>query len=525
MINEGEIISKVFLAIDKAKGNITSFKKSISDGEYTKIKQPSTFSRLLIWKSILILDTLKISTWESKLNDSRIVFHQLIMRDDMRIPWFELDEDCQYYQTQDIKRKSSINRKSSLRGTKSLKKASFREQVSEDPLNFKKLTKEMEKHSLVNENLELLQIIILDIDRLFPGDLFFSESNNSNLLYIKKQLIEILYVWCKCNITIGYKQGFHEILGLIYKNLYMESINFDLNDPKNIKYSNEELAILSLYNKNFLCHDLFIIFNKFMLSSGILSNFYETEIKLTKSIELFNINLMKIDQFIYYTLTTKLKLDTQLWIIRYLRLLLSRELGNDMEITNLLWDKLISSQGSESKESSSRIPQLLMFITIILLIQQKMDLVTSDFSECLSLLLHYPIIQFKSPSKRDSYIKNLFKDAEKLYEKRNDDLKLYELGNKLNLKYNPSLKISMNYHKNNNDLSDTNSNNSARSSIDSASSVKKQQQQPPQNQPKNDRHEQMKFEKTRLEMKLKKKAQSLMQNGKSIENINSNDKS
>ncbi|KAI5957119.1 hypothetical protein KGF54_000047 [Candida jiufengensis] len=507
MVNEDEVISKVFLAIDKTKGNISTFKKSISDGEYTKIQQPSTFSRLLIWKSILILDTLKVTAWESKLNDSRIIFHQLIMRDDLNIPWHELDEDSLYYQSHDIKRKSSINRKSSLRGTKSLKQKSQREHVSEDPLG--NLTSQLQNHSLENENVELLQTIILDIERLFPGDSFFNDSTNPNLLYIKKQLIEILYVWCKCNESIGYKQGFHEILGLIYKNIYLESINFDISDPRNSKYSNDELAVLSLYNKNFICHDLFIIFNKFMLSSGILSNFFETEAKLTKSIELFNIYLMKIDQFVYYTLTTKLKLDTQLWIIRYLRLILSRELGNDMELTNLLWDKLISSQSTESKELSNKLPELIMFITIILLIQQKMDIVTCDFSECLSLLLHYPIAHFKSSSKRDSYIQNLFKDAQRLYEKRNDDLKLYEYGNKLNIKYNPSLKISMNYHRNSGELSDTSNNNSARSSIDSITSMKKQQTPPKK---VNDRNEQMKFEKTRLEMRLKKKAQSLMQN-------------
>ena len=90
---------------------------------------------------------------------------------------------------------------------------------------------------------------------------------------------------------------------------------------------------------------------------------------------------MKIDQFIHYTLNTKLKLEAQLWIIRYLRLLLSRELGEDVETTMLLWDKLIASQLSTDHLGSNltAIPELLNFIIIQLLMQKKSDIISSDF--------------------------------------------------------------------------------------------------------------------------------------------------
>ncbi|CAI5755761.1 unnamed protein product [Candida verbasci] len=450
MIKENETISKTLLTIDKYKGNLISFKNAIIDGDYTPNNE--NFKRTLIWKTCLITESLKISVWESKLNDSRVVFHQLLSRDDLKLPWYKLDADHLYYQNQSLSRKSSITRKHQP----SLKKKLPKVNVNSDPLRYT---------NTIND-LELLEIIILDIERLFPGEEFFKS------LYVKKQLIEILYIWCKCN-KFGYKQGIHEILGLIYMNLQKESIEISSTNT----FSSDDLKILKLFDLNYLCHDVFTIFNKVMNSSGILKNFYESEENLMSSIEKFNMYLMKVDQFIYYNLHTKLKLESQLWIIRYLRLLLLRELGNDFKTINLLWDKLITNISS--------ISELINFIIIHLLIQIKTDLLSSDFSECLSLLLHYPI-KFK-PNDRNVFTKNLFKDSFKLYEKRSDDLKLYEYGIKLNQKYNSNLKISMSY--------------TPRSS---------QEGTPPPPPPPLNSYEKSKFEKTKLEMRLKKKTQSMI---------------
>ena len=151
--------------------------------------------------------------------------------------------------------------------------------------------------------------------------------------------------------------------------------------------------------------------------------------------------------------------------------------------------------------------EVLIFLVIQLLIQQKTELVTSDFSECLSLLLHYPMPNFTSAASRDQYIQVLYHDALKLYEKRNNDLKLFEYGNKLNKKYNPGLKISLGY-RNSSDFSEC---NSARSSVDSLGSTKEHTLNLEDALPRNDRAEKMRFEKMRLEMRLKKKAKLMIQ--------------
>ncbi|CAK9437399.1 uncharacterized protein LODBEIA_P17770 [Lodderomyces beijingensis] len=509
MSKENETILKVLLTIDKYKGNLDNFRKAVTDGDYTFIQQPRLFSRLLLWKTCLITGSLKISTWSDKLNDSRIVFHQLITRDDMRIPWHSLDQDSAYYQSRETTRKSSINHKSALRGTKSLKRKTHCVHVTEDPLSETTTTGDGSDNKTVPQetsDLELLECIILDIERLFPGEPFFHDLNNPNTVHIRRQLIEILFVWSKCNPEIGYKQGLHEILGLIYWNLYKESINYDVNAATSL--TKEEQAIVNLYNKNFLCHDMFVVFNKFVLASGIATNFYESETRLSKSFDKFNIYLMKVDQFIHYTLTTKLNLESQLWIIKFLRLVLLRELGNDLETTNFVWDKLIATQSHHKNTSAelSSLIEILYFMIIQLLIQQKVDIVTSDFSDCLSLLLHYPIPKFASPTQREAFVNNLYHDATKLYARRKDDLKLYEYGMKLNNKYNPGLKIGLSYHKNGSNLSVS---STPRSSIESLNSVKNLSLTPAKD-PSQERAEKMKFEKMRMEMRLKKKAQSMV---------------
>ena len=526
MSNENETLSKVLLTVVKYNANLSTFKKAICNGDYTSLQQPKIFLRLLIWKTILITGTLKISEWLSKLHNSRVVFHQLVQRKDLKLPWSALDKDSIYYQLSNIKRTSSLTRKSlstttattttktaetdigatsrstSLRGKNGLKPRTEHVKAMEDPLsdlanNLGHI--DIEEHE---KDIELLQQITVDVDRLFPGEDFFHDLENPNTLHRRRQIVEILYVWAKCNPTVGYKQGLHEILGLVYWNLYKESLNQEGYATNTL--SAEEANILNLYNINYICHDAFIIFNKFILSSGIATSFYESETRLADLIEKFNVYLMKVDQFIHYTLSTKLHLESQLWVIRFLRLILLRELGDDLETTMLLWDKLISSEPANcTGPELSHMVELIYFITIHLLIQQKVDIVSSDFSDCLSLLLHYPIPKFPSPTQREAFVNNLFHDSMKLFSKRRHDIKLYEYGVRLNNKYNPGLKISITY-RSSSELSD-----SARSSIDSINSFNNLSVTSRRDS-NTERAEKMRFEKKRLEMRLKKKAQLMI---------------
>lgn len=474
MIKENELISRVFLTIDQFK-TLNQLKAAISKNEYNPYNS-GNYSRVLVWKSCLITGSLNINEWDSHFHNTRAVFHQLAHRQDMKVPWSKLDEESSFYKS-DLGRRKSRSASPTKVTSKQLKNNLSRTSASIDPLAPKLRTSTPSlNYEHTDEDVELLTTIIMDIDRLFPGDPFYANTNPLHLDH-KKILIEVLYVWAKCNSNVGYKQGIHEIIGLLYMNLFAESITI----PNTNSLSQQELSILNLYNSKYLLHDLFTIFNKFILESRIIDKFYETEDSLWKSIEYFNMKLMKIDQLIHYTLINKLKLESQLWIIRYLRLLLLRELG-DLDTISLLWDKLIATSSSDNRIP---VPEFIIFMIIQLLIQIKPDLITCDFAETISLLLHYPISN-KTNNRRAKleFINNLYTDALNLYERRDNDLQLYEYGIKLNAKYNPDVKVTI---------------SSSRSSVDSSNS-----------KVSNQANDEMRFEKTRLEMRLKKKAQQMI---------------
>ncbi|QEL61548.1 hypothetical protein CJJ09_003695 [Candidozyma auris] len=183
-------------------------------------------------------------------------------------------------------------------------------------------------------------------------------------------MVSILYVWAKCNPTIGYKQGMHEILGLMFLNIRKESVSL----PQTNTVSADDRQILSLYDEKYLEHDLFTIFNRFFVTSGVVSQFFASEADLMASINVFNIYLMKVDQLIHYNLVTKLRLESQLWVIRYFRLMLLRELGNDLEVPSLLWDKLAAM---DAHTGSDLVPDTIAFLVVVLLVHIKSELIKS----------------------------------------------------------------------------------------------------------------------------------------------------
>lgn len=461
-MKDNEAISKVLLTIKAYKGNVDVFRKASRTGEYS----PSVhyFSRLLLWKVSLITDTLRIQDWDVQLRSSRVVYHKLSASADLRVPWFELSADSEFAP-------------SDPRSGVKPHKLTRINNVS-DPLAQK------EAAGLSNHDVELLELIVLDVQRLFPGEPMFHDGSN-RAYEVKKELITILYVWAKCNPQVGYKQGIHEILGLIYMHMAKESVDIGNTDD----FSGDDLQILAIYDKRYLSHDLFTLLNKFLISSGVVEKFYQSEQVLMQSISDFNGLLMKVDQIVHYNLETKLRLELQLWIIRYFRLLLLRELVVG-DLASLLWDRLAAAQGGNMALHS--VPEITMLFIVIMLLMIKSELMLCDFSEALSLLLHYPI-----SSKLTLYpdlINRAFKDAYLLYENRNNDLKLFEIGQRLSSKYSGKIRVSID--------------SDSRLQTPSATSSPKTSVDLPTLQ--SSRAAKMAFEKQRLEARLKKKARLMV---------------
>lgn len=465
---DNKIIENVLLTIEQYKGSTADFKQAAVLGKYGRMP---FFSRLLVWKVCALTETLNMREWHERLRTLRTVYHGLRQNREMRVPWHALDDECDLAEP---KSKSESDKSKTDKAERAQRRQLAKTAVSadEDPLRLVPQGREAGVDQTELDG-ELLRSIVLDVQRLFPGEEFFVVAHR------RRHIATILYVWAKCNPQVGYKQGMHEILGLIYWNMARESVEVPA------AYSSDDRAVLALYDVQYLAHDVFALFNRFVVASGVVGDFYASEAQLMLLVEQFNALLMKVDQLVHYNLVTKLRLESQLWIIRYLRLLLARELG-DVELISKLWDRLVAADLLLPKPC---VPQLTIFLVIVLLLHIKRELMLCDFSEALTLLLRYPI-GAKTASHRD-FVDSLFDDAYLLYQSRENDLKLYEVG--LRLSKRALGGVSVTY--------------SPKVSLDTPLPLPLPM--PPTAE--ESRAAKMAFEKTRLEMRLKKKAQLMLQ--------------
>lgn len=486
MLKENEILSKVLRSIEHYKGNIETFRSAVLRNDYTPAK--SYFSRLFLWKTCLITNSLDPREWDAGLMLSRIFYHKLREEKDMRVQWHLLDEDNEFYLPQIASARGADHR--SQPSPNHLQRI---KNILNDPLASHVPEAESPSSSYQLDH-DLLMSIIMDVQRLFPGEDFFHESSRAALKR-KRQIVSTLYVWSKCNSSVGYKQGLHEIMGLIFINLHYELIEPSSTDVMAVN----ERQILNLYDEKFIEHDLFAIFNTFAVKSGVVQNFYSSESNLMSFINVFNMYLMKVDQLVHYNLVTKLRLESQLWIIRYLRLLLLRELGNSLEIPSLLWDKLAAI---DTRDGTSTLPDTIAFLIVVLLIHIKTDLVPCDFPEALSLLLHYPILQ--KLKQYPNFIDIIFEDAFYLAKNRKSDFKLYEYGCKMNKRFNSDFNVKLGFTQSVNGSTSSLVENKSKSPSPAPLISSETRKKP------SSKADKMAFEKYRLELRLKKRAQEVL---------------
>lgn len=480
MREANETISRVLLLVERHKGSLEHLRSSVLRGEYTATSK--NFSRLLLWKACLITETLHITAWRDRFGRSRAVYHELRKRLEMSVPWHLLDPESALH----VARSSRFTKPERLprvrhEGADPL--AQIGDEALPDSLN----TQTSHNALHIMSDSDLLRAIVLDIERLFPGDPFLHGGSEA-CLHRKRLLVSILYVWARAHPEIGYRQGLHEVLGLMFRNIAKELVH--VSNPRD--FSPEELQILSLYDANYLEHDLYTLMDKFVVFSGLATQFYGLELDLWTALGTFNGYLMKVDQIIHYNLLTKLRLESELWAIRYFRLILLRELGLDLDVPSSLWDGLIAAESAKTP-GTYILPDLIMFVVIVVLVHVKSELTLCDFSEALSLLLHYPIST--RLTLYPTFIDDLFKDAYALLNVKDKDLKLYEYGLRLNKKYAGLFKVNVAYLP--------------RSEGRALCSPKSSVELP---RPADTRRANMAFEKLRLEMRLKKRAQEMLEN-------------
>ncbi|KAL9102489.1 MAG: hypothetical protein Q9163_002354 [Psora crenata] len=230
---------------------------------------------------------------------------------------------------------------------------------------------------------ELRAEIFQDVERCMPENAYFREPSTQGML------LEILFVYCKLNHDIGYRQGMHEVLAPILWVVSCDAIN-----PKDCQRGgpeSDDLMLTSL-DANYIEHDAFTLF-------GIIMQTVKTFYELGNSNEPPTTGVLHISPIVERSKRihenylhhadpelaehlAAIEILPQIFLIRWVRLLFGREFP--FEDVLALWDTLFAEDPTLD---------LVDLICVSMLLRIRWQLLEADYTAALTLLLRYPVPQ------------------------------------------------------------------------------------------------------------------------------------
>ncbi|KAI9206233.1 rab-GTPase-TBC domain-containing protein [Polychytrium aggregatum] len=236
------------------------------------------------------------------------------------------------------------------------------------------------------QDAELQKVIKQDVERTFPDQPFFKEPE------VTAMMCNILFVWSKMNPDVSYRQGMHEILAPV-----LLVVHHDKVEPEALK-SGLEPIIHTVFDSKYVEHDAAVIFFRIMKSArswyevgtdaqqvGPKMGKYINEPKVlpivayAKKIQSDDLRILDYDLFSHLE---KLKIEPQLYAMRWVRLLFGREV-TFAELL-LLWDSIFAEDPGLG---------LVEWICVSFLVTFRNDLIASDYSAALFRLMRLPSLE------------------------------------------------------------------------------------------------------------------------------------
>ncbi|KAF2224269.1 rab-GTPase-TBC domain-containing protein [Elsinoe ampelina] len=234
--------------------------------------------------------------------------------------------------------------------------------------------------STIRQDEEMRVEIMQDVDRCMPDNTYFRLERTHAVM------LDVLFIFCKLNPDVGYRQGMHELLAPILWVIECDAI-------QNGTHGSDDFMISQLCDARFIEHDAFTLFSLVMQNA---KHFYEQKAhrrqpsnskqssgKLENPIitvisRIFDDYLPRLDPELAAHLRD-VELLPQVFLMRWVRLLFGREFPFDDVLP--LWDVLFSQDPNLD---------LIETICLVMLLRIRYDLLLSDHNECLALLLRYP---------------------------------------------------------------------------------------------------------------------------------------
>nr|POF15228.1 tbc1 domain family member 5 [Quercus suber] len=290
--------------------------------------------RSVFWKAFLLFGSVETTTWAKTLLSSRSAYNSL------RMHFLRL-----------LEHENEV----------SADEGSFGEDSAQTSL------KEAHRHDQ-----ELRAEILQDVERCLPEILYFRQADTQKLM------TDILFVFCKLNPDISYRQGMHELLAPILWVVEKDAIELGQSS----KAMGEEAMITNLLSAEYVEHDAFALFGQVMHSA---KNFYEQTTHsgkenpiVRRSQHVFETLLPEVDKALAQHMQD-IEIMPQVFIIRWVRLLFGREFPFD-EVLNM-WDVIFAEDPSL---------EIVDYVCVAMLLRIRFDLMEADYNMALTLLLRYP---------------------------------------------------------------------------------------------------------------------------------------
>lgn len=296
-----------------------------------------------------------------------------------------------------------------------------------DPLNISGANNSNKKgernfNTLYEEN-ELRRIINLDIIRTYQNINLFSQEK------IKKLLLNILFIWCKENDDVSYRQGMNDLVAILiicfypyyfsseekekpHKEDIIKYIN--IKEPKErYKYSN--IIYNYFHDEDEIECDLFFAFDSLMKKGmknlfdprlfqrgeqeyklyEIFSDMYKEEIDEEKvnfisrrCFLLINEKLKKIDEELFQYFK-KIDINCGAFLQKWLRCIFCREF--ELNQVFILWDVILVEDFVNEKTQKYSLA-FMDSICLAMILRLRKYILNRDQNDCFSLLFKYPKI-------------------------------------------------------------------------------------------------------------------------------------
>ena len=261
------------------------------------------------------------------------------------------------------------------------------------------------------------KLINLDLDRTFQELAIFHQSK------VKSNLADILFIWNKENIDVGYQQGMNDILAVTFLALYPCYFKNTKKLSKNdiIKLSSEQISAINnaqdiydffhdedeLYSDLFYCYDklmkrglkeLFetikgneksiVNFRKYQLFTSELDQEPTDDLQNPLNIRctlIIKEKLKSIDPDLYQHFK-KIGLSCTIFLQRWLKCMFDREF--ELKDIFTIWDAIFATPDAQNGYGLV----FLDYIAISMILRIRKQLLESDQNECFMTLFKYPPI-------------------------------------------------------------------------------------------------------------------------------------